>query len=320
MSAPILALPESRDGKFDIHCDASKVAGGGVFTQLQSVIRRTIAYCAHELTDRQSLHAAYDRDLLSLHRISKEWAPIVRWSHVTVHTDHRTLTHILHQRTHSSRQLNKLWYISYCDFDIKPIAGEKNVIADCLSRPTGPGEAPEVLFSLAIATAEDKELDACKPRAQTLYPQDEWFGPVLRTIKGDALEGLSAAQVAKASARADRFHLSDDNLLVTKDGDRLAIPGSTIQRDVCDCLHTNPVGTHFCRERTLDALQRRFYWPRMDRTLRQCIMGGDPCARVKIDLKPPMALSQRVPIPKERWQKIGVDFITKMRKGKPGKY
>ena len=90
---------------------------------------------------------------------------------------------------------------------------------------------------------------------------------MLKTIKGDSREGLSAEQVAKASARAERFYLSDDNLLVTKDGDHLAIPGSTLQRDVCDCLHSNPVGGHFGRESTLDALQRRFYWPRMDRTV-----------------------------------------------------
>ena len=65
VSAPILALPEPGHGKFDIHCDASKVAVGGVLTQLQSGIRRTIAYCSHTLTDPQPRHAAYDRELLA---------------------------------------------------------------------------------------------------------------------------------------------------------------------------------------------------------------------------------------------------------------
>ena len=192
MSAPILALPEPGNGKFDIHCDASKVAVGGVLTQLQSGMRRTIAYCSHKLTDPQTRYAAYDRELLALHRTLKQWAPIVLGSHVTVHTDHRTLTHILQQRTLSSRQYNHLLDISHFDVDINHIAGAKNVIADCLSRPPGQGETPEELFSLTITTAEDEGLDAWKTRAQTLYPQDEWFGPVLKTIKGDSLEGLSA--------------------------------------------------------------------------------------------------------------------------------
>ena len=102
VSAPILHLPEPGNGKFDIYCDAHKVAVGGVLTYLQSGIHRTIAYCSHKLTDSQTRYATYDRELLALHRTLKQWAPIVLASHVTIHTDHRTLTHILHQRTLSS--------------------------------------------------------------------------------------------------------------------------------------------------------------------------------------------------------------------------
>ena len=76
---------------------------------------------------------------------------------------------------------------------------------------------------------------------------------MLRTITGDSLEGLSAEQVAKAWALAERFYQSDDKLLVIKDRDCLAIPGSTLQRDVCDRLYSNALGGHFGRERTLDA-------------------------------------------------------------------
>ena len=202
VSAPILALPEPRNGRFDIPCDASKGAVGGVLTQLQSGIRRTIAYCSHKLTDQQTRYTDYDSELLALPRTLKQWAPIVLGSHVTVHTDHRTLTHVLHQRRLSSQQFKNLLYISYFYFYIKHIAGAKHVIADCLSRPPGQRETPEELFSFTITTAEDKGLDAWKARAQTLYPQDEWFGPLLRTIKRDSLEGLSAEQVVKASARA----------------------------------------------------------------------------------------------------------------------
>ena len=46
---------------------------------------------------------------------------------MTVQTDHRTLTHILYQPTLWSRQVNNLLYISHFDFDIKHIAGAKNM-------------------------------------------------------------------------------------------------------------------------------------------------------------------------------------------------
>ena len=273
----------------------------GVLTQPQSGIRKTIAYWSLKLTDSQTRYAAYDVELLALHRTLMQCAPIVLTSYVTVHTDHRTLTHILHQPTLSSRQFNNLLYISHFDFDIKHIAGAKDVIADCLSRPPGQGETPEELFSLTIMTAGDEGLDAWKTCAQTLYPADEWCDLVLSMIKGDSLEGLSAEEVAKASTRAERFNLSYDYLLVTNARYYLAIHSSTLQSDVCDRFYSNPVGGQFGRERTQDALQRRFYCPRMDRTDRQCIKGCDLCASVKIDLKPPIGPSQPVPIPEERW-------------------
>ena len=160
VSAPILGLPEPRNGTFDIHCYTYKGAGGGVLTQLQSAIRRTIAYCWHKLTEPQTRYEAYDRELQVLHRILKQWAPIVLGSHVTLHADHRTLIHILHQRMLSSRQFDNRWGISQVYFNIKHIAGAKNVIADRLSRPPGHGETPEELFLLTITTAEDEGLNA----------------------------------------------------------------------------------------------------------------------------------------------------------------
>jgi hypothetical protein len=75
---------------------------------------------------------------------------------------------------------------------------------------------------------------------------------------------------------------------------------------------------HFGRERTLIALRKRYYWPRMSRFIASYVRGCDVCHRVKPTNEQPFGKLEQLDIPEERWARIGLDFITKLPKSKTG--
>ncbi|KAJ9510239.1 hypothetical protein QJQ45_015715, partial [Haematococcus lacustris] len=66
---------------------------------------------------------------------------------------------------------------------------------------------------------------------------------------------------------------------------------------------------HLGRAKTLERLQRHFYWPQMHKTVQEYVRTCDKCQRTKATNQLPPGLLQPLPLPSRNWQQVSMDFI-----------
>ena len=112
---------------FEIHTDASKVQLGACISQEG----KPIAFYSRKLTDAQTRYTTTERELLSIVETLKEFRTILLGQKIVIHTDHQNLTY---KQFNSERVMRWRLYIEEYSPDLQYIPGDKNVVADALSR------------------------------------------------------------------------------------------------------------------------------------------------------------------------------------------
>ena len=117
--------------------------------------------------------------------------------------------------------------------------------------------------------------------------------------------------------RARQYALEDDGLIRQRATGKLSIPMS-LRQDILQEAHDSPVGGHFGAQRTTALVQREFYWKGLAQDVKRYVRGCAACHRAKPPNEKPFGLLQPLEIPRRRWQRINVDFITKLPLTVPG--
>jgi len=74
-------------------------------------------------------------------------------------------------------------------------------------------------------------------------------------------------------------------------------------------MHTSSTGGHLGRDATLKRLKQLFFWKGVNKELQQFIRQCSTCQACKYDTATQLGLLQHLPIPKEVWIDISMDFI-----------
>uniref|UniRef100_A0A3P9IMG0 Gypsy retrotransposon integrase-like protein 1 n=1 Tax=Oryzias latipes TaxID=8090 RepID=A0A3P9IMG0_ORYLA len=82
-----------------------------------------------------------------------------------------------------------------------------------------------------------------------------------------------------------------------------------VQSDVLAWGHTSRIACHGGTYRTIRLIKRRFFWPSLERDVKEYIAACTTCARSKTSNRPPSGLLQPLPVPSRPWSHIAVDFI-----------
>ena len=90
--------------------------------------------------------------------------------------------------------------------------------------------------------------------------------------------------------------------LVLLDNDELKIK-------ILRAAHDAPSGGHPGRGKTLELIQREYYWPRMFDTIRRYVGCCHTCRRAKASREKYHGLLKPLPVLERRWQDISVDFV-----------
>ena len=122
----LLAYPDF-DAPFQMHTDACKTQIGAVVSQNG----KTIASCSRKMIGAQQNCTATEKELLSIVATLKEFRNILLGQQITVFTDHKNLTY---KNFNTERVMR--WRLVLEEFgpDLQYIKGERNVVADALSR------------------------------------------------------------------------------------------------------------------------------------------------------------------------------------------
>ena len=175
------------------------------------------------------------------------------------------------------------------DFDIVYRPGKTNVVADALSRhPTLSAVAAASHGILARIAAAQRGDPFCKKVVAHLANGKGAMPDV--AIMGTGL-------VMNTSAPCLRPYVPPDPALRT---------------ELLHEYHDTPTAGHFGLDRTLEHLARDYYWPDMKDTVEQYARSCESCQRAKPSTQRPQGELMPLPIPRDPWTTVTMDFITKL--------
>jgi len=100
---------------------------------------------------------------------------------------------------------------------------------------------------------------------------------------------------------------------------RICVPKEgKFQELILDEAHNSAYSIHPSATKMYMDLKERYWWNGIKADVAQFIAQYDVCQRVKAEHQKPAGLLQPLPIPIWKWNEIGMDFVSKLRKGNSG--
>jgi hypothetical protein len=289
----ILAFPDFSK-PFHIYTDASDYQLGAVIMQDD----HPLAFYSRKMNQAQQNYDTGEQELLSIVETLKEFETILMGQQLIVHTDHLNLLY----DTSNKRRIR--WRLTLEEFAPKfvHVKGEKNVVADCLSRhPTqfdpedtpesDKGEEAERLLSYAISKIdEDEEKFPMSPALIHKYQQDD-------------------------SILKRRMNTSKDDIFTTKkvegydlihEKGKICVPVPLQARIVAwyhEYLH------HPGQNRTEETIKQTFTWPKLRQQVEYFCKTCKICQLNKCQKKKYGHLPLKEPYELVPWKPVDVDLI-----------
>ncbi len=168
-----------------------------------------------------------NRELLAVKLALEEWRHWLEGSKhpLIVWTDHKNLSYLQQAKRLNPRQASWALFFTHFNFVISYRPGSKNVKADALSRQYD-------------CTQRNRS-------PELIIHKDRILAPIRRSIENCVREELHGAYIPDKVPTGCLF-----------------VPKET-RSEVLQWGHTSPLAGHSRMERTLDFVQRRFWWPEM---------------------------------------------------------
>ncbi|GJZ65579.1 putative reverse transcriptase domain-containing protein [Tanacetum coccineum] len=288
--APILALPEGNDD-FVVYCDASHQGLGAVLMQREKVI----AYASRQLKPHEENYTTHDLELGAVVFALKIWRHYLYGTKCTVFTDHKSLQHILDQKELNMRQRRWLELLADYDCEIRYHPGKANVVADALSQK----ERIKPLRVRSLVMTIHPNLPSQILKAQTEALKEE-------NIKAENLRGMDKA-----------FEIRPDGTRCIKNQSWLPLFGNL--RDlIMHESHKSKYSIHPGSDKMYQDLKKLYWWPNMKAIIAEYVGKCLTCSRVKEECQKPSGFLVQPEIPIWKWERITMDFTTKLPKTSNG--
>ncbi|KAJ9511611.1 hypothetical protein QJQ45_007360 [Haematococcus lacustris] len=289
-SNPVVRPPDF-PRPFTVKTDASLYAIGAVLSQRDdNGAEYVVAYESRKLQPAEINYPTHDRELLAVVHALNLWRHYLLGRPFTIETDNCPITHIMTQPHLSARQLRWTQLLAPYSFTLVHKAGKTHIVPDALSR------RPDYqLSALSVATPDSAFFATYDHHA----PQDAAYQAAFSHTLSHNPSGPSS------------WHLRviDGRLYTASEPPRLYVPASPLRSQLLHEAHDAVTSAHLGRAKTLERLQRHFYWPQMEQTVREYVRTCDQCQRNKATNQVPPGLLQPLPIPNRNWQHVSMDFI-----------
>ncbi|PNY08611.1 Ty3/gypsy retrotransposon protein [Trifolium pratense] len=274
--APVLALPDFQQ-QFALETDASGSGIGAILSQS----KHPIAYFSMKLSPRMQKQSAYVRELYAITEALAKFRHYLIGHKFTIKTVQQSLKALTDQTIQTPEQQQWLHKFLGYDFTIEYKPGCENIAADALSHS----------FFMALSAPHASVI--------TLIHEAVNQDPHLVAIRNQCILGECS----------DPHYQVRNDMLFWKS--RLVVPSD---KPIIDSLlqefHASPLGGHAGISRTKARLATQFYWPTMNRDIRDFVTQCLIYQQAKASTALPAGLLQPPPIPTQIWEDIAMDFIT----------
>ena len=290
----LLAYPDFNE-LFEIHTDASDYQLGAVISQKG----RPIAFYSRKLSPAQRNYTTTERELLAIVETLKEFKNILLGQRIKVYTDHENLTY---KQFNSNRVMRWRLLIEEFGPELTYIKGEKNIVADALSRldiednETSP---PDSLEQLLLSNMECFASDIKLP--STVYPVSFQLIHQQQQLDNELMNLTNT----KPEYQTKEFRGGGRSVSLICYKDKIVVPKS-LQRRIVQWYHT-----HLCHPgetRTEATVKQHFTWKKAKEMVHDICSKCPTCQRTKKSTIKYGHLPAKV-AEVNPWEKLCVDLI-----------
>ena len=273
--APVMRLPDFTK-VFEVECDASGIGIGGVLSQE----RHPVAYFSEKLNDAKQRYSTYDKEFYAVVQALRFWRHYLLPHEFVLYSDHEALRYLNSQKKLNSRHGRWLEFLQDYTFVLKHRSGVENKAADALSRRA---------FLLSLLDAKVVGFERLK--------EDYESCPDFR----DSYLALSS----NPSISLDDYTIREGFLFRAT---KLCIPRTSVRDFLVWEIHAGGLAGHFGRDKTIEEVERQFYWPTLKRDVAKIVSQCRTCQVAK-HRKQNTGLYTPLPVPSCPWQDVSMDFV-----------
>jgi len=279
-NAPILAYPDYSK-PFILDTDASQVAVGAVLSQMQGGQEKVIAYYSKSHSPEERNYCVTRLELLAVIKALKHFRPLLYGCKFKVRTDHASLQWLLKTANPMGQLARWMEILSEFDFDLEHRRGLKHNNADGLSRQSCENckQCRRFVESHAISSVVVSELAGEQQGCIELQP-------VYSAVKAGQIINNKAVgkRTALLANRQDQLTVAaDGTLLIT-----INLQNRKLEVPVCPVKLRDQIiwqthrQAHLGFNKTLEQIQRQWYWPGMTADIRRRVLSCKECQQAKV--------------------------------------
>ena len=268
-----LSHPVTEATEYQLVTDSSKFAVGAALHQMVNDEPVPIGFYSKKLTTPQQSWSAFDRELYAAFLSIIHFKSSIEGRHVTLVTDHKPLIRAYRKLMplNSDKQQRQMSLVAEYVADIVFIQGKHNVVADCLSRPEVNAVNVDLVDLPALVDQQemDTEIESYK-------------------------DNMKSYQLGGKRIWCD----------TTTPYPRPYVPEPS-RRTVFETYHNI---NHPSVKSTVKIIKARYFWPNMDKQLRQWAGECLQCQQSKVQrhTKSPV---QHFDLPSSRFDTIHIDIV-----------
>ena len=312
-TAPVLKIADPQL-QLRVDTDASEYAIGAVLYSKWQDVWHPSAFFSRSLSQTEQNYHTYDRECLAIYEALKEWRHYLLGAKdpFEIRTDHQNLVWGNQLQFLSKRHARWKSYFSEFRFTITHLPGTQNTLADGLSRRPDLEEGivgskqPITLFDSAQISTEITEVILESESRETWNQIKQ--GLEHGTLDKDVKLALNSGHIQNLNDSNEGIWAQQDGVILYKG--KVYVPlWKTLRQTVIAHYHDAISAGHPGIARTLDLVQRYYWWPRMRFDIESYVKACDACQRYKDFPQKTSGKLQPLEVPKEPWRHISMDHI-----------